>query len=300
VNTRERPIDDNHRFTTAYGFRDIRMPVALPREIAPRIFWLGHCLVKQLAGREVHGGQWCFLIIGTTSSILFDTGVPQGWGEISRQLDALLGGRPLDFVAPSHSELPHSGNLGNLMTKYPRAIAIGDMRDYHLHYPAFVDRFQEQPVGHVTDLGGGYKFHSVDAVIKDLPNTTWGYEGSQKVLFVSDGFAYLHDPSLDEDGDGLHLPGECGRVSTELDDFPGVEDVLHYTPRAIYWTLYRDDVDEMFARFYALLKKYPTAIVAPSHGNVISDPDRVIPVVMEAHRRAFQDPARAVTVGGDT
>ena len=37
----------------------------------------------------------------------------------------------------------------------------------------------------------------------------------------------------------------------------------------------------------ALMQKYPTRLIAPAHGAVIDDLDVIMPVMREAHRRAF-------------
>lgn len=268
---------------------ELRIPSTLPREIAPGVHWFGHCSVKEAGGREFHGHQSCYLIVGRDASLLFDTGPPQGWEELSRNLDRWLVGRTLDFVVPSHPEVPHSGNLGNLLRKYPAAIAFGDMKDYHLYHPEVADRLYDRPTGYETDLGGGYRFRLVEAIIKDLPNTQWGYEASQQVLFIADGCSYIHYPEIAE-GVPLHLPSECGKLTGELDNFPDVDKVLHYCAKALYWTGFRDDSEEVFERFAELMRQYPASILAPTHGNVISDVERVLPIVKEAHRRAFSPP----------
>jgi hypothetical protein len=47
---------------------------------------------------------------------------------------------------------------------------------------AFVDR-------RLRELGGGYRFTLLDAIIEDLPNTVWAYEHKQQVLFPVDARA---------------------------------------------------------------------------------------------------------------
>jgi hypothetical protein len=133
----------------------------------------------------------------------------------------------------------------------------------------------------------------VEPILKDLPNTRWGYEESQRVMFVADGFAYVHHPELSGDAVGLHLPAECGRISAKGDDFPTVDQVKFFTAAAFYWSRFRDDSDELFSRFEALLSRYATSILAPAHGNVVSDLTRVVPVTKEAHKRAFRAVRRA-------
>jgi hypothetical protein len=264
------------------------MTPALPREIAPDIFWLGGCLGVELNGKIVHGYSSVYLVRGAEQSLLVDPGHPMDWKAISDSLDNLLGGRPLDYVFPTHPEMPHAGNLGRLLAKYPAATAVGDMRDYHLYYPTFADRFRDRREGTVLDLGGGIRFELVEGIIKDLPATLWGYEQSRQVLFVSDGFAYLHHPELGEGDHGpYHLPGECYRKVSELDELPTVENAQWFTGFSLYWSRFTDNSTEVFDRVRALLKTHPAALIAPAHGSVIDDVASILPVVEAAHRAAF-------------
>lgn len=282
---------------TQLGDRDTVVPPTFPYEVAPRIWWLGNCLVAHPPTGEVHTGVWAHLVIGEEKVLLFDTGLPQGWRKFSAQLDAVLGDRQIDYVMPSHPEFPHSGNLPALLDKYPGATAVGDMRDYHLHYPEHADRLHTKREGDEIDLGGGYRIRVVEAVLRDMPNTLWAYEVSQRVLFVADGFAYLHRPegSL-ADGDvdvDTHSPGDCGRISGVGDSFPSLADILHYCSMAFYWSRFRNDSDINFDRLQALLESNPTSILAPSHGNVTLDLDRVVSLARAAHRQAYRGAAGA-------
>jgi flavorubredoxin len=219
--------------------------------------------------------------------LLVDTGRPNSWGEISRNLEAALGGRPLDYLFPTHPELPHSGNLGRLAEKYPEALIVGDTRDYHLFYPETEPRLVPKKPGDEIDLGGGYRFRVVEAVIHDLPNTQWGYEVSGQVLFTSDGFAFMHDGGHGDFDDAVHVPGECGLLTSEIDGPISVDYAAFYTGSAIYWTRFIDDADELFGRFEELLAEHPARVFAPGHGNVVDTLDEVLPVMKQAHVEAF-------------
>lgn len=268
--------------------RAARVTPVLPREIAADIFWLGGCLGVELDGQVVHGYSSVYLVRGPGRSLLVDPGHPMDWTAISGGLDRLLGGRPLDYVFPTHPEMPHAGNLGRLLTKYPAAIALGDMRDYHLYYPAFVDRFEDRRAGTRLNLGGDLRFELVEGIIKDLPATLWGYEHSRRVLFVSDGFAYLHRPDLGEGEHGpYHLPGECYRKVSELDRPPSVDNARWFTGFSLYWSRFTDNSAEVFGRVRSLLATHPAELVAPAHGSVIDDVAVILPVMEAAHRAAF-------------
>jgi flavorubredoxin len=259
-----------------------------PREIAAGVFWLGGCLGVELDGRIVHGYSSVYLVRGPARAVLVDPGHPMDWRAISSGLDRILGERPLDYVFPTHPEMPHAGNLGRLLTRYPAAVAVGDMRDYHLYYPAFEDRFEDRREGTVLDLGGDVRFELVEGVIKDLPATLWGYERSRRVLFVSDGFAFLHHPDLGEGDHGpYHLPGECFLKVSELDQPPSLDLARWFTGFSLYWSRFTDNSAEVYARVRALLASHPADLIAPAHGCVIDDVATILPLMESAQSAAF-------------
>ena len=258
----------------------------LPREIAPDTYWLGGCLGVELEGRIVHGYSSVYLLRGSKHTLLVDPGHPMDWAAIDSSLDTLLGSRSLDYVFPTHPEMPHAGNLGRLLTKYPAAVAIGDLRDFQLYYPSFVDRFVEQKVGTTIDLGD-MQFEILEAIIKDLPNTQWGYESSRRILYVSDGFAYIHHPELGEGEHGpLHLPGECYRTVRELGHLPTLHSAMWFTGFSLYWSRYTDNSDEIFRRVRSQLDAHPAEMLAPAHGSVIDDVPGMLALMAEAHKAA--------------
>lgn len=280
---------------TTMGERDTIVPAPFPIEIAPGVHWIGSCLRAKRPTGETHTGVWTYVIVGAEKTALFDTGLPQSWDAVLPQIEQVLAGRSLDYIVPSHPEYPHSGNLPRLLDRYPDAVAMGDMRDYPLHYPEYADRMVATAPGDLVDLGGGVRLRFVEAVLRDMINTIWLYEESQRVMFVSDGFAYLHRPDFDPDADDdsqldidQHEPSQCGLVSNIGDAFPSLEDILFYCSLAFYWSRYRTDSDRNFDRLTDVLRDHPTKVLAPSHGNVTLDLDRVVPLAREAHRKAYR------------
>ena len=264
------------------------LDVRLPREIAPGIFWLGGCLggaVKD--GRTIHIHLSNYLIMGETTTLLVDTGAPSTWLALQAQLKDTLGSRHLDWVFSSHPEFPHSANLGHILDAFPTAKAIGDIRDYHLYYPRHTDRLVSREVGDSLDLGGGYTFTFVDAVLKDLPSTMWGYESKTQTLFVVDGFGYSHraavTPELDEP---THLPGECALTIEEIPGPVEIDNATFILRTALYWSRYVR-ADKIIGDIRMLIERYPTRVIAPAHGNVITDVASILPIVHSVHAQAY-------------
>lgn len=259
----------------------------LPRDIADGVTWMSSCLPFHLADRIIHGHTSTFLARGADASILIDTGNPSSWNIISETLDGLLGDRPLTYVFPTHPELPHTGNLPRLVEKYPEVKIVGDIRDYHLFYPQIVPNLHARVPDDRVDLGGGVEFVIVEAMIRDLPNTQWGFVPTSGVLFTADGFCYMHRPELDDE-DPVHLPGECGLTTDELSTPIAVENAAFFTGSALYWARFADDADLVYDRVESMMAELGARIVAPTHGNVITNIADVAPIIRAGHKRAYR------------
>lgn len=267
-----------------------------PREITASIYWVGCCRKMIVDGQPVHNHHSAYLIIGAEHTLLVDTSSPGFWPALEEQLLSVLGDRQLDYVVPTHPEVAHAGNLGHLMAKYPRARLAGDVRDYHLYFPQLAPRLEPVDVGQKIELGGGFAYVVLPAPIRDLPSSVWGFERRRRVMFVGDGFGYVHRGSSGGDLDlPVHAPGECRLLSHELGAPPSVELTEHVTRQALAWSRYVD-ATEILREVDGLMERYPPAMIAPAHGNVISDPVAVWPVIRSSFDRAFEAEARLTGV----
>ncbi len=88
---------------------------AAPRRIADGVYWLGGCLSAFGHGEEVHYHVSAYLVIGSERSALIDTGDPAHRETVMTQLAQALGDRTLDYIVPTHPEIPHAGNLPALL-----------------------------------------------------------------------------------------------------------------------------------------------------------------------------------------
>ncbi|MDQ4503543.1 MBL fold metallo-hydrolase [Sinomonas sp. ASV322] len=259
------------------------------RRIADGVFWLGGCLSAFSAGEEVHYHVSSYLVVGSRASLLVDTGDPAHRALVLDQLEAALGGRTLDYVFPTHPEIPHAGNLPALLERFPEARVVGDVRDYALHFPEFEGRFDARRPGDSIDLGGR-EFRFLPAHIRDLENTVWGHDSGARMLFVSDGFSFIHDVPLPDgdDDEPVHRPGQCRLFSGEMPAPPSVEQAAYGTGRALYWTKFVD-VSTAFAEIERMLAELPTELIGPAHGNVIDDVGGMLATSLAAHRRVYDD-----------
>jgi glyoxylase-like metal-dependent hydrolase (beta-lactamase superfamily II) len=113
-----------------------------PRQLSEGVYWITDCLVMEHEGEQIHAYSSAYLVHGEDCSLLVDTGHPKDWASVEGQLDRLhaAGVPSVKYFFPTHAEVPHAANLGRLFNKYPDAVAVGDIRDYHLFFPEFADR----------------------------------------------------------------------------------------------------------------------------------------------------------------
>ena len=232
---------------------------SLPREIAKNTWWLSACLHIREGARILHNHNSCFLIIGSKASVLIDTGMPFGWHHLKREIAQALGGKPLDYVFPTHPEGPHMGNIEPLLDVYPGMKIVGDLRNYHLYFPRDTARFVGAKAGDALDLGDRRLIFQ-PAIVHDLPNTLWAYDPDEQILFVGDAYPYTHD----------HEGDQCGLGSEELPGEIKPEDTGVVISRALNWARHVD-ATPIVAKLRAWLAEHPVKLVAPAHGGVITN-----------------------------
>lgn len=258
-----------------------------PRRVTGRLWWMGACNESVISGKPFHVHMGIFLMVGSERTMLVDTVTPTYWPEIERQLAIALGGRKLDYVFPTHPEVPHVSALPLICKAYPEARVLADSRDYHLYFPDLLDRVDHKRPGDEVDLGD-LKFVFLPGLMKDLPNTLWGYERTEQVMFVSDGFSFAHASIGGEfDDDAMHRPGECAMLTSELESGVDVEKASFLLRAALYWSRFVD-AGLLFKGVDKLLEDYPTRIIAPAHGNVVDQIDTVTPIIRAVHEHAFE------------
>jgi flavorubredoxin len=242
----------------------------LPRVIADGVTWVGGCQAFEVRGKLFHGHMSAYLIVGSEKTMLVDTGSPYHRQQMLRDVEAILGGRKLDYVFATHNEeYPHVGLLEMWMERYPEAIAVGNLVDHKLLFPSLKGRVRVVKPGDEVDLGDR-RLMFVPAVWRDFKDTLWAFETKSRVLFVADGFAFLH----------YHGEGECDHTAVESKSDPTPELFQHYGERALNWALYTD-VRSTFADLDGIMSALKPNIIAGAHGPVIDNPAEVLPLAKQ-------------------
>lgn len=238
----------------------------LPRMIAADVMWTGGCMALELRGELVHSHFGIYAIRGSQKTMLVDTGHPIHAAEIEAALEEFLGGRPLDYIFPTHAEFPHFGLMPKWLRKYPEAIVVGEVRDYPLYYPEEAHRFRVMDIGEAIDLGGR-ELVFVPAIWCDLKDTFWAFDTRDRILFVADGFSLTHH----------HTPGHCGLKASELAT-PAIETMQVLNELALQWTRYTDST-KTFRQLDTLFEILQPRFIAPAHGSVIDSPELMLPLI---------------------
>ena len=235
----------------------------LPRAITPDLLWTGRCIPSSVP--NLHAHYALYLLKGSQRTVLIDTGHPIHWEPIKADVDAFLEGRPLDYIFPTHSELPHSGLLARWMREFPQAVAVGDMRDYPLYHPDLAPRFRQMAPGDSLDLGDR-RLLFLPPVWRDLPDTLWAFDTKDRTLFLSDACAYFH----------AHVPGQCDHLSSEIAP-PDIAIMRDFNDKALHWPRFTDS-RPTFPEMDALIARLRPRFLAGAHGCVVDTPEETLPL----------------------
>ena len=242
----------------------------LPREIVPGVFWLGQCLEQHFQGKVYHSYTAAFLIIGSESSLLVETGHPGDFAEINRQVKDIVLPKEskIEHLFITHQETPHSGGLGRFLEEYSDLKTIyGDTSDYHLAFPEHLEKLRHMKIGDSINLGDR-DFTVVEPVIRDMRTTLWGVDMKERVLFPGDGFAYSH----------YHWDGHCGKTAEEAESLDLIDVSAVFAERALFWTKYVD-MNIYVDRLEEVIEEFDIKVIAPTHGLPIKNIAQTLPKI---------------------
>lgn len=240
------------------------------RQITPSAHLLTGCFHMSMYSREFHTHASAYLVIGSTGSVLIDTGHAKDGPRIEAFVRSVVGDG-LTHIFPTHEEYPHAGNLAALLHSFPRARAIGEVRNYHLYYPdlARAGRFRQMAAGESIDLGDR-RLTVLPAIIHDLPASSWAFDDKDALLFVSDAFGFSHYSSA-----------HCTLLTSELPFAPAADDTRMVLDLALYWSRFADNRG-LVAGMRKMLDQYRPRVICPAHGNIVDDPQTLAVLMEEA------------------
>lgn len=249
-----------------------------PKLVAEGVHWLGGCsaiALDETVPDLRHSQCNCYLIVGRSKTLLVDAGHPALWKGLRDALVTALDGRPLDYVMPTHAEIPHAGALTLLYREWPGLTVIGNTQDYHLFHPELpAEAYQPMSRGQRQSVDlGDRQFDVLPALFKDLGSTVWGFDHGTRALFPADAFACMH----------WHSKEHCGLTLEEIGSDPEPSNVHFIVSGAEYRNL-----SAKLDQFDAFVADRDVSLLAPAHGTVITDARRA---------RWFLDGLRGISAG---
>ncbi|RAI57106.1 MBL fold metallo-hydrolase [Roseicella frigidaeris] len=240
------------------------------RQFTDSAYLLTGCFHMRMYGREFHTHASAYLLRGSAGAVLIDTGHAKDGPRIEAFIRSVVGDE-LTYIFPTHEEYPHAGNLGALLTAFPKATAVGEVRNLHLYHPghARAGRFRQMHTGETLSLGDR-TLSVLPALVHDLPATAWAHDDRDGLLFVSDAFGFSH-----------YATDQCALLTREMPFRPTLEDTRMVLDLALYWARFADN-HPLVAEFRRMLARYPTTMICPAHGNVVTEVAALTALMEEA------------------
>jgi flavorubredoxin len=198
-----------------------------------------------------------YLIQHNDQCIVVDTGSFYHREAITETIEEVTDGGGVDAIILSHSDYPHSGNIGAIQSEWNEVLLVASSG-----YPAgqgLPSSAIECTIGESLEVLGR-TFSFIDPPLADRSHTTWIYDNDANVLFTADGFGSFHDEGRDD------------LTSADLEDGIPYDRIYEYHKDALVWLRYVDPakIREALERIF---DTYTINWIAPVHGHPIANDD---------------------------
>lgn len=229
-------------------------------EIADNVFWVGakdwnrrlfDALIPLPEGTSYNS----YLVKGTDKTVLIDTVNPGFEKEFTAKINKVTELEKLDYLIMNHAEPDHSNAIRFILERAPNAVlvttkkGIGMARNYH-EIPD--ERVKIVGDGDLLELGGK-TLRFIEAPWLHWPETMFTYLEEDRVLFSCDFFG-AHTAQGVYDGD--------------------VEDLVSQAKR--YFGEIMMPFSKMGAKALEKIKDLEIRVIAPSHGPMYKNPERIL------------------------
>ena len=234
-----------------------------PLKVAGEIYWLGANDRKKHLFENIwplpNGVAYNCFLINDEKTALVDTIESGVAGDFVEKVESLLAGRPLDYLIINHMELDHTGEVKEILKRYPKVQIIGNSKTFKIveAYWGNVDNFKHVEDNEELSLGH-HKLKFLMTPWVHWPETMMTYDVTEQVLFSGDAF-----------GSFGTLDG--GVFDDEIDFTYYEEDMRRYFSNIV--GKYANMVQKAFKK----LDGVPVKSVCPVHGPVWrSNPEVVL------------------------
>ncbi len=234
-------------------------------ELAKGIYWVGirdwnrrlfDALIPLPKGTSYNS----YLVIGSSKKALIDTANPGFEKELEEKIKKIVDPSEIDYVIMNHAEPDHAGSIPYIMGINEKAKLVTSVQGAKMAKTFFkVPDERLQPVHDQETISLGDKtLRFIEAPMLHWPETMFTYLQEDKILFPCDFF-------------GSHSAG--GMYDDEIDD------LLVYAQR--YFGEIMMPFRPMGQKAMEKIKNLEIRMIAPSHGPVHRNPDRI----MNAYRK---------------
>jgi flavorubredoxin len=229
-------------------------------EIAENVFWVGvkdrdRRLFDALIPLPEGSSYNSYLVKGTEKTVLIDTVNPGFEKEFVAKINKVTELEKLDYLIMNHAEPDHSNAIRFILERAPNAVlvttkkGVGMARNYH-EIPD--ERVKIVGDGDLLELGGK-TLRFIEAPWLHWPETMFTYLEEDKVLFSCDFFgAHTAQGVYDED----------------------IEDLIPMAKR--YFGEIMMPFNKMGAKALEKIKDLEIRVIAPSHGPMYKNPERIL------------------------
>jgi len=197
-----------------------------------------------------------YLVRAPEGDVLIDSGSFHHRESIRSKLEAATGGRGIRALILSHSDYPHSANIGAFRREWGDFDIVASSGEPSVQGLPYARRSH---IGQELDVAGR-SFRFLDPPLADRSHTTWIYDVEDRVLFAADGFGAYH-----RRGRGHHTSRTVpGGIRTA--------DVLDFHRDTLGWLRYVDP-PRLEATLREIFDDHPVSWVAPIHGPPIHADD---------------------------
>ncbi len=163
------------------------------QQVGERIFWTGVNDRRKHLFENIwplpYGVSYNSYLIRDERCALMDTVETGSDGSYLDWVVETLDGRKLDYLVIHHMELDHSGEIENLVARFPDVKIVGNVKTFKVleSYCGTSDNLLEVKDGDVLDLGH-HKLKFVFTPWVHWPETMMSYDLTENVLFSGDAF----------------------------------------------------------------------------------------------------------------
>lgn len=197
-----------------------------------------------------------YLLRAPEGFILVDSGSFYHRESIRGRLEAATGGRGIRALILSHSDYPHSANIGAFREKWGDFEIVASSGEPSVQGLPYARRSRIDEELEVA----GRRFRFLDPPLADRSHTTWIYDLQDRILFAADGFG------------AYHRPGHVARTSRDTPGGIRGADVVDFHRDTLGWLRYVDP-PRLEHTLRTLFDRHPVSWVAPIHGPPIAAAD---------------------------